>query len=153
MAYLKFPSILKIKTADTSEIVNLGKYKVNQNEEIAYARPGIYVHGTPGGSETLQLRIHTGDDLTAVYASSNTVSLSGFTTDYNLGVIRFDFNRQNINKNLFYTHSIVINNYTRNADTFYIGFIMDFPDVNKIYSSVSNPTDGEPAALQLFGYK
>ena len=150
MAFLDFPKQLLVKTIDTSEVLNLGGFQVAESEERQYARVLIYRNGTAGGSETLQVKTHVNTDFSQSYADSNVVSLSSVST--NLTWIRFDFNRENWNKNLTYYLSLTVNNYTRNADVFYLGVPFDFP--YPVYGDYSgtNYTD-HTLAVQLFGYK
>lgn len=152
MAFLQFPDTHLIKTIDTAETIEIGKFKMVDHQEFRYVRVLLYQNGTPGGTENMQMRLHTGDDLTAVYATSNTVQLSAVTD--NLSLVRFDFERPNINKNLTYTVSMVVNNYTRNADTYYLGVSYDFP--NSTYSTITASEDNytsHPLKMELFGFK
>lgn len=162
MAFLNFAENQLITVMDTSDTIDFGAFQAEESMEIAHIRAAIYVQGTAsaGGSETLQLRLHTSTDLTASYAQSNVVTLDSIITDIggaNQGVIgwaRFDFSRENINKELNYQVSAVATNYTRNADTFYIGFLRDFPF--PIYSGGLTPPTfygDHLLGMQIFGYK
>ena len=158
MAFLPFPSVQTIKTIDTAETITLGTIQVTDNQELRHIRPLLYKRGAHAGLETLQMRIHSTSDVTAVYASSNVINLADIITSGNFGTsdflsrVRFDFERPNLNKNFAYTVSLVTTNYTRNADTYYLGLSYDFP--NAIYTVAGTPgvTD-HPLAMQVFGFK
>lgn len=161
MAFLQFNDFQLVKIMDTSETVEIGQLTPKNNGEIQYIRLCVYKLGTLTPSNlTLTCRLHTSSDLTAVYAASTAVTLATVEDADNLNTtgdwlswVRFDFSRQNINKNLSYYVSCIATNYTRNADTFYIGFPYGFPyPTYNPSSNINNFTDG-PLAMQWFSYQ
>jgi len=150
MAYLQFPKQLLMKTFDTGERVELGGFQTTDNQELRHIRVNLFQNGTPGGLEELTLNLHTSNDFTGTYASSNTVLMSDVTD--NLSWVRFDFARPNINKNLTYFATMTTANYTRNADVFYIALAYDFPFPIYTAGANTNFTD-HLLASQVFGFK
>jgi len=150
MAFLQFPKVLLTKIFDTAEEVNLGSFKATDSQELEHIRVIIFRNGTAGGSETFTLKVYSSSDLTSAVATSDVVTYSTVTN--NLSWVRFDFNRENINKEITYFATLTPASYTRNADTFYFGVPFDFPD--PIYGTFSgtNFTD-HGIAMQIFGFK
>lgn len=152
MSYSNFPNQFRVMTFETSETVQLGRYKVGQATELKYVVMDLFKVGTMGGSETLTMKLY-GSNLysgTAI-ATSSAFTLSGasYLSNSNaIGQIRFTFNREQLNPNLWYYVAITSSNYTRNGDTYYLGAVLDWPNaVSTIYGAPS------PARLSFVGYK
>ncbi len=151
MGFTQVSRDFAVQTFDTSELVQLGRYKVAEATELYHAVMGFYKEGTLGGSETLQLKLYG----TAAYAgtpvaSSAVVTVASLaTTTKWIGSVRFDFStRPNLNPALWYYAAVATTGYTRNANTFYMGATLDWP------FSVNTINGGGPAArLSFAGYR
>ena len=150
MSITQFPRDLYIKTADTSEEVQLGSFSPAANMELDSIKVWLHIKGTPGGSETIQIKIYGDSAYSNLVYTSTAHALSGITAIDFLGWIKCDFNRENLNKNTTYYPAVVLGNYTRNADTYYIGFVHDWPDGTYHTTTDINTA---PLATQWFGYQ
>lgn len=152
MAFLNFPETLYVKTIDTSEEIKLGSIKVTNSLELANIRVFLYIKGTLGGTE--QIKVHLSSDVscTKKIISSDWSDLSGLPVGGNfLGWVRTDFNREGLNQNITYYCSLELNNYTRNADTFYLSGVFDFPA--PVYLPTGNNVLlDHNIGMQIFGY-
>lgn len=135
MAFKQFSAVQYIKVFDTGEEVKAGSFLQTQNNaEIQYMRVGIYVNGNLSGNEQIRVNMYSNPGANRLLFRSSWSDISNcedengnkITGDW-IGLIRCDFARQNINKNINYYPSVELNNYTRNADTFYIGLTRDYP--------------------------
>jgi hypothetical protein len=161
MAFGQFSEQQVVKTIDTGEEILVGAFKLPAQQELKHIRLGIYINGVSsmGGSETMQLKINSDPLGTKTIFSSDVISINSTTiptlgsTNW-LGLVRFDFERQSINPNITYYPSLVVNNYTRNADTYYISGRYDFPAPaypDLITGNPNNFTD-HPIIMQIFGF-
>lgn len=157
MAFKDFSDIKYIKTVDTSETINMGSFSTDANLELGHIRALIYIQGTLGGSEQIRLSIYPTEDSTnATYTSSwsnvgDVLDENGEAVTGNwLGLIRCDFDRENINNNLTYYLKAELQNYTRNSQTFYIGFAYDYPNI--IYDNSEDELQDHPLAFEIYGY-
>ena len=68
-----------------------------------------------------------------------------------LGYVRFDFPRANILAGEEYFVTVISENYTRNKDDFYLGFVYDYP----VYINADGKDQffENPLALQFFAYE
>ena len=154
MAITQFPNILIVKKFDTSENIEIGQFKPTKHGELKYARTRFLVRGNIVGTERVRMKVHLTSDLTVAYATSTWVNVSTFDTSSGsndmLSWVRFDFNREPLNKNQSYYFSIESGNYTRNADTFYLGLTYDYPA-----STYTDDLDYSkvPLSLQVFTYQ
>ncbi len=153
MAYTQFSDKFAVQTFDTSELVPLGCYKVSTTTELYYAVLDLFKQGTAGGSETLTLRIYgTSAYAGTPIATSAAVSLStlsGIVAANWIGNARFTFaTRPNLNPKLTYFFALATTSYTRNANTYYLGAVLDWPNpINTITGA------GPAAKLALVGYR
>lgn len=161
MAFLQFHEYQVVKTIDTGETVECGQLTPSKNGEIKYIRLMLFKHGTLTPSNlSMTCRLHTSSDLTAVYAASDAVTLATVENSSNLNTsgdwlswVRFDFGRQNLNKNLSYYVSVTTSNYTRNGDTFYLGITFGYPfPTYDPSSNIANFLDA-PLSMQWFAYQ
>lgn len=130
MALTNFPSTRGLRLIDTNEQVPWAVMTPEEHSELEYIRLYIFKKGTAGGSETFQCVITTQTvDITSYYASSNTVNLSDWTSETNfIGWCRFDFNKENFNRNQTYYIYLKTANYTNNQDTYYLAGVYDSPE-------------------------
>lgn len=160
MAFLQFNDYQLVKTIDTSETLEVGQLTPKNNGEIKYIRLCMVKVGTLPNGVLLTCNLHTSSDLTAAYASSTAVDLTTAqaagelnTTGEWISWIRFDFARENLNKNISYYVSLTTSGYTRNGDTFYIGVCYDYPyPTYDPDSNILNFTEA-PLAMQWFSYQ
>jgi len=145
---------------DTSEKINTGGFKVTENGELGSMRVLLHINGVSSlaGSEELVLTLYSDAALTKpVYVSSaSTIAAIAavddtFGNNENwVGWLRFDFARENINKNIYYYPGIEANNYTRVAD-FWMGFSYDFPA--PVYDNGESSFFKHNLAYQIFTYR
>ena len=155
MSITQFPRDLYIKRLDTSEEGQCGSISPAEDIELDSIKVWIHIKGAPAGSETIQIKMYGEPTYSNLLFSSTAHAISGITaidslstTDY-LGWIKCDFNRQNLNKDLTYYPAVTLANYTRNADTYYIGLVYDWPDGTYHSATTINTA---PIAMQIFGY-
>jgi hypothetical protein len=153
---LQFPTPLSIKTLDTSESYEICKFTLagNEDQEIKHARILIYKHGTAGGSETLTLKIYGEAGSIGLIDTSSAVSLSlaGASGTYSLNWFRFDFNRKPLKRGLSYYAVIETANYTRNADTYYLGVVLQ-SQPEWMQNTNKNAVQMDAAVFHLYGYQ
>lgn len=153
MAFLNFPETLYVKTIDTSEIIRLGSLSPNEILELAHIRVFLYIAGTMNGTEQIRLNICSDSDCTKTIFSSSWSALTGLPVGGNfLGWVRTDFAREGLNPNITYHIGLELTGYTRNADTFYISGVFDFPAPVYIATG-GNVLLDHNIGMQVFGYK
>lgn len=156
MALGQFPEEQSTKVFDTGEEFILGCFGGGEHREMAHMRTLLYINGVTSlaGSETLQINIYSDATLTDLMFSSTPSSISDITdigsTNW-LGWIRFDFDRENLNKNLNYYATAKVSNYTRNLDAFYMGLC--FNQQNPTYSYGTTNLNAAPITFEIFGYE
>lgn len=155
MAYKDFSETIYIKTVDTSENVKVGGLKLDTSGELGHIRVLMYIAGILAGSEQIRINICSDAACTkTIYTSdwsdiADITDENGATTTGNwLGWIRTDFNKENLNSAITYYAQVELQNYTRNADTFYIGLAYDFP--LPIYDNSEDFFLDHPIAMQIF---
>lgn len=159
MSFRQFSEYQYIRVMNTSEVIKLGGFKISTNHELKYMRVLTYINGTLSGSEQLRVNIYSNPGQTKKIMHSSWIDLNGtienetgsIVTGNWLGLIRFDFDRQNINKNIFYYAGVESTSYSRNGDTFYIGFSHDYPFPR--YSDGSTASYESNLAFEIFGYE
>lgn len=156
MAFSPFSRKQFIKELDTGEAPKLGKFKDTRNQELSSIRIDIYIQGVTSlaGNEQIRLKIFADPDHNVLLYTSDWANLSdiegiGSITQNYRGQIRIDFNKENINKNIFYYVGAETNNYTRNGETFWIGLAHDFPFPR--YATGASNFFQTNLAIELFG--
>lgn len=155
MAFLDFADTQYTKTVDTGEEVEVGAFQLAKNLELSAIRPTIYITGTSSiTTEKFRMNIYSDVGYTSLLYQSSYANISdivGLTTKERwMGWVRLDFNRESINKNIKYYPTLEVANYTRNGDTFYVGFNYDFPF--PIYDNSEDFFFNHPLQTQIFGY-
>jgi len=160
MPFEKYPSKMFFRTLDTGEELRLGTVELpaaasntRQGFELRHLRLALYKHGAHGGSEQLRVRIYPNADHATPVHTSDWLSLSSITTlsTYWLGWLRFDFARAHL-WGLTYHVTVQAQNYTRNGDSYYLGFKFDWPDrVNSVVAGAHGLRIG--AQMGLVGYQ
>lgn len=152
MGFTQFPDIQRLITFETSELVQLGRFKVAETTELKYIVARLFKKGTAGGSETLTLKIYGSSDYAGTaYATSAAVtlaSITGLSATNSNGDARFVFDRQNLNPNSWYYVAMSTASYTRNGDTYYLAAVRDWPFP---FNTVSGA--GPAARFTIHGYR
>lgn len=148
--YGDYNKVQIIKSFDTAEEILFGGFQLTENKELAHIIGHFYLEGALPTTETMQLKICSDEDGTVVLFSSNAVNLSDAEgiTSRKFFTIRFDFSRQNINKNYRYYPKLVLTNYTRTAG-YYIGALLDWP--NQVNVNANNAFN-RPIKYEVHGY-
>jgi hypothetical protein len=129
------PQDLYVRVLESNETADLGSYKkTGESIEIDHALLWMNCDGTPGGSETLVLKVYGSTSAESPIFSSDVVTLSEIDFSFDatngdwVGRVPFVFDRQSLLMNQKYYFKLTMANYTRNADTYYLGFVMDNPE-------------------------
>lgn len=151
MGMSPFPDEIFVKTLDTAEEPVLGAYTFPDEHEFAHVQIRILVHGTIAGNERLRLNVYNRPELNGIVARSEWVNVADFVGGtYWLDLVRFDFPRTFVNANTYWFLSIETENYTRNADLYYISVVSDWP----VATNVPEDSFGYfAAAAHFFGYR
>lgn len=139
MAFTQFARDQFIRVLETNETASMGGYKMGTDTEIDQIEVWLNVEGSVGGSETLQVEVFGSGDTDVPLYSSDVVTLSsvifneGEVNEFtgvsdSLCSIIFTFNRGVLTKDVTYFLKLKSASYTRNADTFYIGYVFDNPE-------------------------
>jgi len=151
MSFNNFASIQGFVVLETGLKQKLGIATIPHELELSHIVLTLYKHGANVGSEQLRINLYANDRYDSPFKSSGWVSIADIedlSTNW-LGWLRFDFERRNISLNQVVYVEIESQNYTRNADTFYLGIGLDDPvRFNTITSGSS-----APAAMQIIGYR
>ena len=153
MSTLQFPNVGFMKIFETDEIIKIGSYTPNVNEQMKYIRILLYINGTLAGTEKIRIKIYGDNGYTSALYTSDYSSLSGITNISTRwrGWVRTDFARCHLSLNNTYYLGCEINSYTRNAMTLFIGALYDYP--NPIYGNSSTAFNIQPISIQPFSYK
>lgn len=132
MAFKDFSRDQYSRLVEANENVRMGTFKVQDSGQLVHIRTMITLFNTAGlgGSETAKMHLYLDDYYQSLVATSNTIQISDIpfngTSHSWIGFVRFDFDGQNINKNLTYYPSIEFTNNT-NTPTHFISVSYDFP--------------------------
>lgn len=148
MSTSDFPSIAMVKVADTSEKVYLGTRTSGSDYELEAIRVLILIAGTRSGSEQLRINIYGDDNLSSVLYQSEWADLADAGDNWR-GWVGCQFAGENISANNVYYLEAELNNYTRNALTFYVGYLYDFP--YSVYGSSGAWYFEENISMQILG--
>lgn len=151
MSTKNFSKVNFIKSIDTGEEVRCGGFKLKNHGELDHIRPLIYIQGLLSGTERLRAKLYEDSNHTKLLATSQwTIPLVNATLGNWRGLIRIDFNKENINKNITYYIGLELTGYTRNGESFYIGVARDWP--YPIYKITPTPQwfYQHPLAVEIF---
>lgn len=144
MSLKQFPEDFYILIKESTDL-SLGSVVSGNNLELAHIRIQLFKHGTIAANTRMRLSIKSNEGASSAIAVSdwaNTSDITFFTSGDWLGRVRFDFARQNISEDTTYYVYLETENYTRNADTDYLGVAYDWP------LKVNN---GNGILIELFG--
>jgi len=156
MSFLNFANELYVKTFDSTEAPRMGSFSLATSGELQYIRTVLFINGVSslGGSEQVRIKLYGDSDHANLLYTSAWSSISDITdigsTNW-IGYFRLDFSKENLNANITYYVSIETQNYTRNADTFYLGVPYDFPF--PIYDNSQDLFVDHPLAMQIFTWQ
>lgn len=134
MAWLQFPRDLFVRVLETNESASMGGYQMGSSTEIDQILVWLNVEGTPGGSETMQVEVYGSLNTDVPLYTSDVVTMSDIDFDFDpdlgdwIGVVPFNFNRETLASGQTYYLSVKMDNYTRNGDTYYVGYVFDNPE-------------------------
>ncbi len=143
MAFASFPATQFVKVMETSEVVLVGGLTFPRDQELAHAYLNVYKAGTAGGSERLRLKVFHDADRTKLYATGEWATMRGAwgAAVRWIGRVRFDFDPAvNIEADATYYFAVESDGYTRNGQTFFISFPLDWP--LSINTNVDSPSYG-----------
>jgi len=151
MAFKNFSEYLYIKTYDNAENARFGSFQTQDNMELGHIRTVAYIRGTLSGTEKMRLKVYSDVGYRNLMFVSDWSNFSDIEIQKDfLFYLRFDFDRQNINKNNRYHVTGEIADYTRNGNDFYFGIAHDFP--HPVYDNSEDLFYNHPLVMQIFGY-
>jgi hypothetical protein len=152
MAIKDFSNVLYCKTLEASEKADMGTFNLAENLELGHIRTLLFINGAIVGTERARINIYSTSTKESLIAQSSWLNLSDILnlSNYWLGYVRFDFNRQPINNNFTYYAELEIDQYTPSG-SFYVGAMHDFPA--SVYDNAENIFYNHPLVMQIFGYK
>lgn len=137
----------------TGEETPVGGYIHSESTELKWAVIWLIKEGTSPLTEKLRLKVYAKEDFTHLLFSSDWASvsdISGFNdNDHWHGRLRFDFNRDHIIFGETYYVAVETQNYTRNADTFYLGLLLDW----KEYVYATDADNISSGKILFYGYR
>lgn len=149
MSYLQFPKRMDVRVIASSAVTDLGSFQPIENLELYAMRVKLFIKGTTGGTERARIKIFGESTRGSALYTSSWSTLSSITTlaaNWQ-GWLRFDFNKENINKDIAYFLGIEIENYTRNGETYYISYALD--NIANVYAATGSLGQ---AAIEIYGY-
>lgn len=160
MSFTRFARDFYVRVLTTGETAELGTYTLSKATELDQILLWLNVQGTPGGSEILTLEVYGSSEAESPLYSSDPVSLSSVTFNAGeaseflgsagdfIGVVPFNFSREPLGASS-YVLKLKSQNYTRNGDTYYIGWVFDNPE--PVYSRTNLNQTGAKAII--IGYE
>lgn len=131
MPFSRFPNRNMWLVKETSDLLQLGWFRVGEATELKYAQLTLLKIGAHGSTERVRLKLYPDSAYTtAIYTSDwvNIADLSGISASNWIGWVRFDFTRKHLATTQTYWMALESENYTRNADTHYMAIKTDWPD-------------------------
>lgn len=122
---MNFAAIQQIKIAETSELVLAGAIQLDRHRQLTHIVTSFYKHGNAAGGERLRLKVFHDRQMTKLYATSSWLNVNQITNEFWIGRIRFDFDQQWLRNDQAYYIGIESDGYTRNGESFYLGFPLD----------------------------
>jgi hypothetical protein len=153
MSFLDFPKRLFVKSIDTAEEIKCGAHKYVDNQEMRHLRVGVLINGQVPTTENMQLQLHSESTYSSLIVSSNIIYLRDIPNAPTrwVGLIRFDFPYFPVNNNNYYYIKLLVADYTRNADIYYLGAVYDWPDYT--YPNGETSPIFHPIKMEMMGAK
>jgi hypothetical protein len=133
MSVEQFPNKQWVRILSTDETVLIGGFQFPNHCELVYGNLSVIKKGAMSGTPRARLHFYSTVDMANIVYTSDWRTLSDITglggSNSWLGWVRFDFDRQNINKNITYYVGVEMDSYTADLtdETFWIGFALDGP--------------------------
>jgi hypothetical protein len=149
MSFGALSNRLFFRTVDTSEVVHLGGFSTTNDMQLKYARMMIFVKGITATNQQFRIVILPVSGVGTAIATSDwfdLVDITTLTANW-VGFFRFDFNSEFIDATSDYYVQFETQNYTRTADTAYIGLALDWPNPINTPSVTTKP----PPGIEFYG--
>ncbi len=148
MAFTQFPNIQYFRTLETDTISRLGYFQLQDATELKHMMFTILQAGVIASPYQMRIKLFGNNLLTNSIAVSDwaTISVATLSPTYTvnwLGNIYFDFAGNPLNPNVIYYMGVETSGYTRNGDTFYTGFNLDW------YAPVNTQLSATEAAARF----
>lgn len=146
MSFLNFSENLFAVIWNTPEALEISDIEFTEAMELEHIRVKCFKRNSPSGSVKLQLKSANG----AIICESNTINLSDIQQNF-LGLIRFDFNRNNVQVGKYRLSALIHGPYVRVSYGLFFSMIYDFPV--RIYTNAKKHFDEHSIAIEIFGRK
>lgn len=149
MTVIKYLNSDYFKVSDTAESVFAGEFVLDESIQVKQMICHMYKHGALSGNESLVAKVYSDSAMTKlIFQSSSYLLSTANMTTYWRGLVPIEFATERfLEAGKSYYIAFELSNYTRNADDFYISFLVDTAD--PIYTVVS----GTPLYCGIVGYK
>ena len=150
MGYL-LPARGYFRVLESDDVVSLGSVSLPAAIELYSVRLLLYKHGTAGGSERFRLKLYRDSgrtDLAYTSAYTDLTDVEDLGTKW-FGWVSILFDREHVPASTTFYPSLEAENYTRNGDTYYLAFSLDWP--NPQYGTTN--TTRRNIAMQIYGYE
>lgn len=133
MSFSPFPDTLYVRKIETNENAAMGDYTLLFDTEMTQIILRISKQGVATGSESFKIQIFGDTNTDTALYESNSVTIDDIDDDVSfdavtsgfLADVPFDFSNVCLNAGVKYYMTLKLSSYTRNADVFYIGYVMD----------------------------
>lgn len=128
-----------------------GRISLRNSGELSNIRLMCFNFGPSVVGETAQIKIYPANKKTGIFTQSNAVDLTLLEQNF-VGLLRFDFSRIQIRKNLVYDFYLSLSGYSRN-DTRFFSVIYDYPNPTYELSTETNKFLDHPIKHEVFTYE
>lgn len=148
MAFTQFPDIQYFRALETDTVTQMGYFNLQDGVELKDMMLTVLVVGPIASPFTARIRIYGNNLLESAIFNSDWVTISAatlvptYTTNW-LGNIMFEFAGNPLNPNIDYYMAIETSGYTRNGDTYFFSFNLDW------YSPVNTAVDSSQAGARI----
>ncbi len=147
------PSRAMVRVVESNETLSVGTLDLARDLELKAIRVLLYVHGTAlAGTERVRAKLYADSSRTLLLHTGEWSELSdavGLAGNW-WGWFTLYFSRPNLAQSNVYYLSLEVDGYTRNANTYYLGFSLNWP----IPSLLLPTLDGRRGLmLQILGYR
>lgn len=136
MTLVNYNKYSAVKTIDTGEDILLGGFKFDSDFDVIHMVLFILVQGGPVTTEQMKIEVHGEENCVSKLFESNTINIMDINSTSSVwrGYVRFDFNYQNINKDIYYYLRLVTTNYTRGLNV--LATFFDWEDVINLHDGL-----------------